>query len=146
MRGLWRRLEPMTKPTEAETEAEFIFPVLDRLGWHHFPQQTPGEGRQDVADALLFLTEADKNSARKLRSVDRFRHGAVAQCEMTHRRPHAPDHSSARRGLSTPTTAVTVGAAERRLGRDTPVGYNANFLRRAGWPTSRLVVAEMPGR
>jgi hypothetical protein len=77
VRGCWSRLEPMARPLEAETEAEFIFPVLDRLGWHHLPQQTPGKGRQDVADALLFLTEADKDAARKLPSVDRFRLGAV---------------------------------------------------------------------
>jgi hypothetical protein len=77
VRGYWRRIEPMAKPLEDETAGEFIFPVLERLGWHWFTQQTPGKGRHDVADALLFLTESNKNAARRLPSVDRFRHGAV---------------------------------------------------------------------
>ena len=77
VRGLWQQIEPMPHPNEDETEREFIFPVFDRLGWHHLPQQTPGRGRHDVADALLFLSEADKDTARRLASVDRFRHGAV---------------------------------------------------------------------
>ncbi len=48
----------MARPSEAETEAEFIYPVLALLGWHHLPQQEPGRGRRDIADALLFLDEA----------------------------------------------------------------------------------------
>lgn len=67
----------MPRPNEGETESEFIFPVLDLLGWHHLPQQEPGRGRRDIADALLFRTEADKGRARPLPAVDRFRHGAV---------------------------------------------------------------------
>ena len=76
VRGFWQQLESFAQPSEAETETQFIFPVLDRLGWHHLPQQTPGKGRQDVADALLFLAEPD-HTIRRLQSVDRFRHGAV---------------------------------------------------------------------
>lgn len=49
-RGLWAGLAAFAKPSEAETEGEFIFPVLDLLGWHHLPQQEPGRGRRDVAD------------------------------------------------------------------------------------------------
>ena len=45
VRDHWRNLEDMRRPNEAETEAEFIFPLLDELGWHHLPQQDPGEGR-----------------------------------------------------------------------------------------------------
>jgi predicted small lipoprotein YifL len=76
VRKSWRRLEPFARPSEAETESSFVFPVLRCLGWHHLPQQTPGKGRQDVADALLFLTEPD-STVRGLSSVDRFRHGVV---------------------------------------------------------------------
>ena len=76
VRGLWRRLESFARPVESETEEQFIFPVLARLGWHYLTQQTPGHGRQDVADALLFLSEPS-NTIRRLPSVDRFRHGSV---------------------------------------------------------------------
>ncbi|HJS86217.1 MAG TPA: hypothetical protein VJ779_12230, partial [Acetobacteraceae bacterium] len=75
---LWAALEQMRRPSEAETEAEFIFPVLDRLGWRHLPQQEPGKGRRDIADALLFLDATAKAGARAERnSADPFRHGAV---------------------------------------------------------------------
>ena len=54
------------------------FPVLECLGWQHLPQQEPGKGRRDIADALLFLDEAAKGPARAERnSADRFRHGVV---------------------------------------------------------------------
>lgn len=74
---LWSSLSEMAKPTEPETEAEFILPVLGLLGWEHLPQQEPGRGRRDVADALLFLDEESKARARPLPSVDRFRLGVV---------------------------------------------------------------------
>jgi len=77
IRGLWAKLAAMPKPSEAVTEAEFIFPALNRLGWHHLPQQEPGRGHRDIADALLFLTDAAKDSSRKLASADRFKLGAM---------------------------------------------------------------------
>jgi hypothetical protein len=77
VRRRWRNLEDMRRPTEAETEAEFIFPLLDELGWHHLPQQEPGKGRRDVADALLFRSETEKNAARRLQAAERFKRGAV---------------------------------------------------------------------
>lgn len=75
--GLWASLEGFKRPSEAETEAEFIFPLLDALGWVHLPQQEPGKGRKDLADALLFGDAAAKDVARKLPTADRFRHGLV---------------------------------------------------------------------
>lgn len=77
MRDLWAKLAAMPKPSEAETEAEFIFPSLNLLGWHHLPQQEPGRGRKDIADALLFLTDAAKHDARPLAAADRFKLGAM---------------------------------------------------------------------
>lgn len=74
---LWSRLESFKKPSEAETEEDFIFPVLDTLGWLHLPQQEPGKGRRDVADALLFCDEDAKERARKLPPHARFAHGVV---------------------------------------------------------------------
>ncbi|MGA9864994.1 MAG: restriction endonuclease [Acetobacteraceae bacterium] len=77
-RALWGHLEQMRRPSEAETESVFIFPVLDLLGWRHLPQQEPGRGRRDIADALLFLDDAALAKARAThQTADRFRLGAV---------------------------------------------------------------------
>ena len=77
-RKLWDGLAQMARPSEAETEAEFIYPMLDCLGWTNLPQQEPGRGRRDIADALLFLDEAAKAQARAERqSARRFRFGTV---------------------------------------------------------------------
>lgn len=78
VRERWATLDQMRRPSEAETESEFIFPVLADLGWEHLPQQEPGCGRKDIADALLFLDEPSKARARsEPRSADRFRYGVV---------------------------------------------------------------------
>ncbi len=77
VRRHWTHLSQMPHPSEAETESEFIFPILGLLGWEHLPQQEPGRGRHDIADALLFIDAGSKEHARPLRSVDRFRIGAV---------------------------------------------------------------------
>ncbi len=73
----WSHLEQMPHPSEAETESEFIFPILSLLGWEHLPQQEPGRGRHDIADALLFIDAGAKERARPLPAIDRFRLGAV---------------------------------------------------------------------
>jgi hypothetical protein len=77
VRSRWTALGQMEKPSEAETESEFIYPVLNLLGWEHLPQQEPGKGRHDIPDALLFLSDAAKAKARSLRVAEGFRHGAV---------------------------------------------------------------------
>ncbi len=77
VRRHWADLEQMPHPSEAETEAEFIFPILSLLGWEHLAQQEPGRGRHDIADALLFIDAERKSRARPLPAVDRFRLGAV---------------------------------------------------------------------
>ena len=69
--GRWAALEKMARPSEAETESEFIFPVLDLLDWHHLPQAQPGRGRRDVADALLFLSPAATAPAARARRPPR---------------------------------------------------------------------------
>jgi hypothetical protein len=77
LRALWQNLEGFKRPSEAETEETIILPTLDLLGWHRLPQQEPGRGRRDLADALLFLSAADVATARPLPSAERFRHGVV---------------------------------------------------------------------
>jgi len=77
LRRHWANLAQMPHPSEAETEAEFIFPILGLLGWEHLPQQEPGKGHRDIADALLFLDPSIKERARPLPAVERFRLGAI---------------------------------------------------------------------
>jgi hypothetical protein len=77
IRRCWQALDEMPRPSEAETEKEFIYPILERLSWEHLPQQEPGRGRRDIADALLFLDQAAIARARPLHAIDRFRLGAV---------------------------------------------------------------------
>lgn len=73
----WVQLAVMRSPSEAETEDEFIFPVLRELGWEWLVQPIADRRRRDVADALLFLTPATKNAARPLPPISRFVHGTV---------------------------------------------------------------------
>ncbi len=73
----WRGFCAMRRPNEAETEAEFIFPVINLLGWQYLPQQEPGRGRKDVPDALLFLSRQRKDTALRLDHSERFRYGSV---------------------------------------------------------------------
>ena len=77
LRASWAELAAFQRPSEAETEKDFIHPVLDLLGWHLLPQQEPGRGRRDLADALLFLSPGDLARARPLPPAERFRHGVV---------------------------------------------------------------------
>jgi hypothetical protein len=77
VRRHWTNLAEMPHPNERETESQFITPILDRLAWQHLPEQEPGRGRRDIADALLFLDADAIAKARPLRSVERFRLGAV---------------------------------------------------------------------
>jgi hypothetical protein len=67
----------MPSPSEAETEDEFIYPVLRELGWEWLVQPIADRRRRDVADALLFLTPVAKNIARPLPPVNRFVLGTV---------------------------------------------------------------------
>ena len=78
VRAHWTRLDAMPRPSEADTELEFIYPVLGLLGWRFKTQLTPGHGRTDIADALLFTTDDAKTRADALRNAaDRFPLGAV---------------------------------------------------------------------
>jgi hypothetical protein len=75
VRRRWAAFAEMPRPNEGETESEFINPMLGLLGWEHLPQQEPGKGRRDIADALLFLDIESKAEAMRRLSADRFRLG-----------------------------------------------------------------------
>jgi len=70
VRTLWANLEEMPHPSKAETGAKFVFPVLSLLGWEHLPQQEPGKGRRDIADALLFVDAQTKARASPMRALE----------------------------------------------------------------------------
>jgi hypothetical protein len=65
LRGLAQKLTAGVKPNEAQTERDFIYPVLSLLGWRDMEvQQTlSATGRKQVPDALLFADEAARNKA-----------------------------------------------------------------------------------
>ena len=73
----WSRFSPMRSPSEADTENEFIFPVLRELEWEWLVQAVADGRRRDVADALLFLDPAARTLAIPLPPTARFAHGAV---------------------------------------------------------------------
>ena len=78
VRRRWAKLAQMTRPSEAETEQEFIYPLLDLLDWKYLQQQEADLTRRDIADALLFLNEPAKDKARRQPiRANRFRFGVI---------------------------------------------------------------------
>jgi len=68
----------IAKPNEAETEKDFIYPVLKALGWTEYQAQQilSQKGRKQVPDALLFADTAAKNLAvGEAQQWKRFQHG-----------------------------------------------------------------------
>ena len=74
---LWQAFRKMQTPSEADTESEFIYPVLQQLGWEWLVQPKADKGRRDIPDALLFNTLVAKQAAQPLAATQRFHHGAV---------------------------------------------------------------------
>jgi hypothetical protein len=68
----------IAKPNEAETEKEFIYPVLEALGWSDYQVQQilSQKGRKQVPDALLFADAVSKSLAvGEAQQWKRFQHG-----------------------------------------------------------------------
>lgn len=83
---LWKKAQSLLSehstrknPTEAETEDELIYPLLELLGWRHksVQQNMTTKGRKDVPDALLFADGDAAERAKTLEPWKRFRHGAA---------------------------------------------------------------------
>ena len=64
-------------PTEAETEKELIWPLLEALGWGEMSvqQNLSAKAREDVPDALLYGDAEAKAKAAPLAAWQRFQHG-----------------------------------------------------------------------
>ena len=60
-----RNFLKIARPNEAETEKEFIYPVIEALGWTDYQVQQilSQKGRKQVPDALLFADAAAKTLA-----------------------------------------------------------------------------------
>lgn len=67
----------LKKPTEAETEKELIWPLLESLGWTDMSvqQNLSVKARDDVPDALLYASAQAKAKAAPLPAWQRFQHG-----------------------------------------------------------------------
>lgn len=86
--GLRERLKEISsafphtsRPNEATTEQDFVWPVLEALGWTDFltQQNLSAKGRVDVPDGLLFIDEAAKADANKhAEEWKRYEFGATA--------------------------------------------------------------------
>lgn len=79
----------IAKPNEAETEKEFIYPVLETLGWADYQVQQilSKKGRKQVPDALLFADSAAKLLAvAEAQQWKRFQYGlAVVEAKRWYR-------------------------------------------------------------
>src|SRR5579871_3393341 len=68
----------IAKPNEAETEKDFIYQVIEVLGWSDYQVQQilSQKGRKQVPDALLFADDAAKSLAvAEAQQWKRFQHG-----------------------------------------------------------------------
>jgi Eco57I restriction-modification methylase len=78
LQGLAGKFLKIAKPNEAETEKEFIYPVIEALGWADYQVQQilSQKGRKQVPDALLFADTAAKSLAvSEAQQWKRFQHG-----------------------------------------------------------------------
>jgi hypothetical protein len=73
----WSKLATMSPINESETEREFIFPLLDQLGWHYLPHQKTAKDGKDVPDALLFLSDEIKTRAQSRPTIERYKLGTI---------------------------------------------------------------------
>jgi hypothetical protein len=69
--------DKLKNPTEAETEKELIWPLLEALGWTDMSvqQNLSTKARDDVPDTLLFGDAEAKARAAPLAPWQRFQHG-----------------------------------------------------------------------
>lgn len=94
----------IAKPNEAETEKEFIYPVIEVLGWNEYQVQQilSQKGRKQVPDALLFADLAAKTLAvGEAQQWKRVQHGlAVLEAKRWNRALDRADKKAERGGCS----------------------------------------------
>jgi len=77
LHGFFASFGKLRNPTEAETEKDLIWPLLEGLGWSDMlvQQNLSAKRRDDVPDALLFRNSKAKQTAMPLAAWQRFQHG-----------------------------------------------------------------------
>ncbi|MBO8161767.1 MAG: N-6 DNA methylase [Thermosipho sp. (in: Bacteria)] len=61
IKSIYIRFVTRKNPDEADTEDDFIRPVLELLGWHYSRQKSPSrDGRTNVPDFVLFTSKENK--------------------------------------------------------------------------------------
>lgn len=96
------------KPTEAETEAEVIRPVLGVLGWADtlLQQNLSAKGRSDVPDMLLFRDRASLETAARLPHHQRYRQGLCVVESKRWERPLDREDKGSRADGGVPSTQM----------------------------------------
>ena len=76
---LFSGLPHASKPNEATTESDLIWPILGALGWSEYltQQNLSATGRVDVPDGLLFIDAAAKAKANEHPEWKRYQFGAA---------------------------------------------------------------------
>ncbi|MCC7284021.1 MAG: restriction endonuclease, partial [Acetobacteraceae bacterium] len=79
LRAIYAPFPTALKPSEATTEQDLIFPILEALGWEFLTQVAAGAGKErDKPDALLFASpDAKARASAKRREPERYPFAAV---------------------------------------------------------------------
>ncbi len=105
-----------TNPNEATTETDFVWPVLEALGWTHtLTQQNLSErGRVDVPDGLLFI-DADAKEQANSHGEEWKRYGFGAAVLESKRWGRALDRAEGRKGADRDTPSIQLLRYLRRI-------------------------------
>lgn len=109
LESLVARFPYASRPNEATTESDFVWPVLRGFGWHDYltQQNLSASGRIDVPDGLLFIDAAAKANANA--HPDEWkRYGFGAAIVESKRWGRALDRAEGRKGdeRETPSTQL----------------------------------------
>ena len=108
LRALFDAFPHQRKPNETQTEDDFIWPVLRRLGWARALRQLnlSARGRESVPDGLLFASVDGKARANQSAADwERYRHGtAIVESKRWDRLLDRPDRLA--EDMSVPSTQM----------------------------------------
>ena len=105
-----------TRPNEATTESDFVWPVLEALGWSSWltQQNLSSSGRDNVPDGLLFIDEDTKASANE-HAEEWKRYGFGAAIVESKRWARALDRAEGRTGQDRETPSTQLLRYLRRI-------------------------------
>ena len=105
-----------TRPNEATTESDFVWPVLEALGWSSWltQQNLSSSGRDSVPDGLLFIDEDAKASANE-HAEEWKRYGFGAAIVESKRWARALDRAEGRTGQDRETPSTQLLRYLRRI-------------------------------